>query len=183
MNSMTPRYSTKLFVEVYSDVDSFLNDYKTLGLPTTINDESAKTLYYLIYAQYGNTPIANLDVNQFKYKFFSVVFQYGPVWEKKLDIQNKLIALSEEELLQGAKAVYNHANNPSSAPTTQTLEELTYIDDQNTTNYKKSKLEAYAILLETLNDRVTETFIKKFKNLFKMFVRNEHPLLYEEEEQ
>lgn len=183
MNSMTPRYNTNLFVEIYENVDSFLNDYKNLGLPTTITDNSAKTLYYLIYAQYGNTPIANLDVNQFKYKFFSIVFQYGPVWEKKLEIQNKLIALSEEELLQGAKTVYNHANNPSTIPSQASLEELTYIDDQNTTNYKKSKLEAYSNLLETLNDRVTENFIKKFKNLFKMFVRNENPLLYEEEEQ
>lgn len=183
MNSMTPRYSTQLFVDVYSDADTFLNDYKNIGIQTTITEASARTLYYLIYAQYGNTPIANLDVNQFKYKFFSIVFQYGPVWEKKLEIQNKLIALSEEELLQGSKAVYNHANNPSTAPTQASLEELTYIDDQNTTNYKKSKLEAYSILLETLNDRVTENFIKKFKNLFKMFVRNEHPLLYEEEDQ
>jgi hypothetical protein len=77
---------------------------------------------------------------------FSVIFQYGPTWEKKLDIQEKLRDLTEAEILAGAKAIYNHAFNPETTPSTASLEELNYINDQNITNYKKSKLEAYSIL-------------------------------------
>lgn len=75
---MIPRYDTKLMTEVWDSAADFVADYKTVGIPTTISDNNATTLYYLLYARYGNTPIANYDVNQWKYKMFSVIFQYGP---------------------------------------------------------------------------------------------------------
>lgn len=74
----TPQYDTMLFSEVYDNPTTFINDYKTIGLPITISDTSAKTLYLLLYGRYGNNPIANQDVNQWKIKLFSVIFQYGP---------------------------------------------------------------------------------------------------------
>jgi hypothetical protein len=77
---------------------------------------------------------------------FSVIFQYGPTWQKRLDIQAKIRGLTDSDILIGSKAIYNTALNPSTAPSTGSLEELTYINSQNTTNYKKSKLEAYAQL-------------------------------------
>ena len=46
--------------------------------------------YEDIKAKYGNNPIANKDINQFKYKLFSTVFMYGPTWAKRLDIQKIL---------------------------------------------------------------------------------------------
>lgn len=48
--------------------------------------------------------------------------------------------------MQGSKVINNHAFNPSGSPTTATLEELTYTNEQTTQNYKKSKLEAYTVL-------------------------------------
>ena len=97
---MLPRYNTKLFCEIYESVSDFTYDYQHIGIPTSISVASAQTLYYLLYARYANNPIANLDEEQFKYKLFAVVFQYGPTWEKRLDIQSKLRALSEDEILQ-----------------------------------------------------------------------------------
>ena len=75
---MIPQYDTKLFTEVFDDAGSFVYYYKNIGIPTTISDANARTLYYLLYARYGNNPIANYDEEQFKYKIFSIVFQYGP---------------------------------------------------------------------------------------------------------
>lgn len=176
-----PQYDTKLFTEVWEDKDEFLSDYSgatQVGIPAIISNTNATTLYYLLYAKYGNNPIANRDINQFKYKVFSIIFEYGPTWEKRLDIQGKLRALTEEDIIKGAKAIYNSALNPSTAPGTGTLEELEYINAQNTTNYKKSKMEAYAQLWELLNTDVTSAFVNKFKICFKQFVRPERPLLY-----
>ena len=82
-----PKFDTKLFTEIWEDSDSFLADYQDIGIPTTISTTNATTLYYLLYAKYGNSPIANFDENQFKYKIFTIIFQYGPTWEKRLDIQ------------------------------------------------------------------------------------------------
>lgn len=179
---MTPAYNTILFTQIYNEVETFIEDYKTNGLPTTITDESATTLFYLLFARYGNNPIANLDITQFKYKLFATVFQYGPTWEKRLDIQSKLRNLSEADLLAGSKAIYNHAYNPSTQPGTSSLEELSYINDQNTTNYKRNKLEAYTVLMGVLETDVSEEFINKFQPLFKQFVEDERPLLFITEE-
>lgn len=183
MTQMTPQYNTVLFTNIYSDVGEFTNDYISLGIPQTISIDSARTLYYLLYARYGNSPIANRDINQFKYKLFSIIFQYGPTWEKKLDIQYKVRNLSEEELMSGSKVINNHAYNPGDAPGTAALDELNYINDQSTQNYKKSKADAYMTLWGMLAEDVSESFINRFKVLFKAFVLPENPLLYSDEDE
>lgn len=77
-NARLPQYDTKLFTEIWDTAAEFVSDYQTVGIPTTISTQNATTLYYLLYARYGNTPIANYDETQWKYKMFSIVFQYGP---------------------------------------------------------------------------------------------------------
>ena len=173
-----PQYDTKLFTEIWETASSFLADYQAAGIPTTISTANATTLYYLLYAKYGNNPIANRDINQFKYKILSIIFEYGPTWEKRLAIQQSLRSLSEDELLRGAKAIYNQALNPSTAPGTGTLEELDYINAQNTTNYKKSKMDAYAQLWDLLAVDVTGEFLDRFRPCFKLFVKPEKTWIY-----
>lgn len=182
MIAMTPQYNTLLFTEVYDNVEDFLNDYKNIGLPTTISDTSATTLFWLLYGRYGNNPIANRDINQWKVKVFSVIFQYGPTWEKKLQIQTRLRSLTEEEIIRGNKVVQNNALNPDTAPGTAALDELLYINNQTATNSKRSFLEGYAALATLLEDDVSEAFLSHFKPLFSMLVRPEHPILYYEED-
>jgi len=96
---MIPQYDTKLFTEVFDDAGTFVYYYKNIGIPTTISDANARTLYYLLYARYGNSPIANYDEEQFKYKIFSVVFQYGPTWEKRLSVQQTLRDMQLSDLI------------------------------------------------------------------------------------
>lgn len=175
---MIPQYDTKLFNEIWESVNDFCYDYQHVGIPTTISVQSAMTLYYLLYAKYANNPLANYDENQFKYKVFSIIYSYGPTWEKKLSIQTRLRSLSEDDLLKGSKAIYNTALNPSDAPGTGTLEELDYINSQNTTNYKRSVMEAYGQLWNLLSTDVTTEFINRFKICFKMVVRPERTWIY-----
>jgi hypothetical protein len=177
-NEMLPRYSTKLFCEMYEEVNDFIYDYNNIGIPKIISVQTATTLYYLLYAKFGNNPIANYDEEQWKYKIFSIIWQYGPAWEKRLDIQTKLRALTEEDLVKGSKAIYNHANNPNQAPSTATLDEVEYINDQSTANHKKSKMDAYAQLWDLISTDVTAEFLSKFNQCFKTFVFPERPLLY-----
>ena len=136
-----------------------------------------------MFARYGNNPIVNFDITQFKMKLMSVIATYGPVWENKKAIQKSLRDLTETELLQGAKQIYNHAFNPSTEPTTAQLEELTHINDQNTTNNKKSKMEAYSILWANLHVDATDEFLNKFKNCFSRFVGDQFPIIYVEEDE
>ena len=182
-NSMFPEYNTNLFTDIYDNVNDFVYDYNNCGFPRTIQAENVATLYYLLYARYGNSPIANLDVNQFKYKVFGIIWQYGPTWEKRLDIQNKLRTIIDTDLLKGAKAIYNHALNPETTPKTGDLDELDYINEQNTTNYKKSEMDAYMQLWDLLATDVTEDLIRRFEPLFNRFVKPvRHPLYVSEED-
>lgn len=178
MINKTVQYETVLFKDVWDDVDEFIEEYHDVGIPAKLTDTDTTTLFWLLFARYGNNPIANMDIDQWKYKVFSIIFMYGPTWAKRLDIQDKLRALTDNDILQGSKAIYNKALNPGTAPDTQSLEALTYINEQNTTNYKRSKLEAYGQLWELLDTDVTNEFLGKFLSLFKKFVRPEKPLIY-----
>lgn len=124
-----------------------------------------------------------MDITQWKFKIYSTIFQYGPTWEKRLDIQKELRELNLEELQKGTRAIHNSALNPQTEPSTNALQELTFINQQNTTNYTKSKMDAFGQLWELLDTDVTGEFINKFQKCFKQFVRPEKPLLYVTEEE
>ena len=195
-NSMLPQYSTVLFTDVWDDVTEFVADYKNNGIPyqysylnngstvtvQTVSDTNIQTLFYLLYAKYGNNPIANRDITQFKYKVFSLIYQYGPDWQKKLEVQYKLRGLTEDDLLKGSFAMYNAAVNPSTEPTVAATTELNYINQQNTTRLTRGLLEGYNMLLGLLENDVTEEFVKRFNICFKKFVSSERPLIYVSEE-
>ena len=116
---MFPQYDTKLMAEVWNSASEFLTDYQNAGIPTTISNQNATTLYYLLYARYGNTPIANYDENQWKYKMFSIIFQYGPTWEKRLDIQTTLRGLQISDLVDNGSLheLFSHSGTESSSKT------------------------------------------------------------------
>ena len=116
---MFPQYDTKLMTDVWSQASDFLTDYQNAGIPTTISNQNATTLYYLLYARYGNTPIANYAENQWKYKMFSVIFQYGPTWEKRLDIQTTLRGLEIADLIDNGsyRALSSQSGSETSSKT------------------------------------------------------------------
>ena len=182
-----PEYITKTFTGIWDSYDKFKKDYDELvtlvsGGITPLKDDNARATYYLLYAKYGNNPIANYDDTQFKMKIMSVIATYGPTWERKKAIQTSLRELSEDDLIKGAKQIYNHAFNPSTEPTTNQLNELTHINEQNVTNNKKSKMEAYSILWANLHVDATDEYLNKFKNCFSRFVGDQYPIIYEEED-
>ena len=178
---MIPQYSTVIFTDVWDDVDEFKSDLAASPFANSIstsNPDNVSIVFYLLYARYGNNPIANRDIMQWKFKIFSVIYQYGPAWEKRLDLQKKIRNLTDTELTTGSKAIHNHAYNPSTVPSTGSLDELTYINDQNTSSFKKNKLDAYTQQWDMINTDVTEEFLVKFRKCFKNFISPEEPLLY-----
>lgn len=177
-NSLYGNYRQVKFTDVWQTAESFVSEYKNNGIETTISDKTATTLYYLLYSRYGNSVLASSDTNRFKYDVWATIFSYGPTWEKRLEIQTKLRNLTDDELFTGATQIYNHAYNPGTAPSTNTLDELTAINEQNTSKNKKGKMDAYAMLIALLETDVTESFLDKFKKLFLKVVQPELPLWY-----
>lgn len=182
MNSYFQHFDNLKFSDIYKDKETFLNDYNNLGFPKIFrNEETPGLLYVLLVGRFTNSHIKNYDVNQFKYQLFSTVWQYGGTWEKDLDIQKKLRELSLEEgseIYIGGKAIYNSATNPGTDPSTNDSDELPFINGQNVTHYKKSKIEGLSLLSEMLKNDVTEPFLRRFDKLFKSIIFTGRTLLY-----
>lgn len=176
---MIPQYNTKYFTQIYDSAESFAADYG-LFFPKTIKDTNITTLFYLLYAKYGNSPIANLDENQFKAKLFSIIFQYGKEWERKLEIQDELSALSLDDVIDsGYKQIFNNAFNPETAPSTLDTEELQFVSEQKVMKTKKDKLSSAAELWNLISRTdVTRDFILRFSKLFNPFARPQINYIY-----
>lgn len=177
-NSLYGNYRQVKFTDVFPDLETFRTEYQNAKIAQRISIPNVSTLYYLLYARYGNSTIASSDTNQFKYKLWTIIFSYGPAWEKRIEIQDKLLALTDDEIQKGNTTIYNHAFNPSTAPSTETLEELEYINDQSTQKTKRGKMDAYAYLWDLIDTDVTTEFLNRFQPLFLKIVEPELPLWY-----
>ena len=187
---MIPEYSTVTFTDVWDNIDDFKFDLANSPFGGCIHQgetaggvtypDNVALVFYLLYARYGNNPIANRDINQWKFKVFSVMFQYGPTWEKELSIQKEVRALNIEDLRKGTTNIINNAVNPSTTPSTQDTNELPYVTQQNVSKNTRSIADGYALLLSLLKDDVTEVFLKRFQKLFLTIVQPELPLWYKD---
>ena len=172
-------YITMTFSDIYPDYETFLDDYRNLSFPTTLEDEeNLRVIYYLLYSKYGNSNILSTDITQFKFQLFSLIYQHAAIWERKMALQKSLRELTDEEILISSRQVINHALNPSSEPSTNAMEALNYINEQTTSGYKKNKIDAYMFLYDVLRDDITAEFINRFKKLFIAIVFPQAPLWY-----
>lgn len=177
-NSLYGNYRQVKFTDVFPDLETFQTEYQNAKIAQRISTPNVPTLYYMLYARYGNSTIASSDTNQFKYKLWTIIFSYGPAWEKRIEIQDKLLSLTDEEIQKGNTTIYNHAFNPSTAPSTETLEEIQYINDQTAQKSKRGIMDAYAYLWDLIDTDVTTEFLNRFQPLFLKIVEPELPLWY-----
>lgn len=177
-------FRTRTFAQIYNNFEAFQNEFAATPFAEAVaTDKEEATinlqlLFYMLYARYGNSHIANSDENQFKYGLFNTIFMYGPAWATRLSAQKAIRELGIDEARKGGTATYNHAYNPSTAPTMNETDGLPYINDQNKTLYTKSMLEGYANLLALVETDVSEEFINKFRKLFTKIAYGDEPLLY-----
>lgn len=171
--ALIPKYNRFKFSDVWNNAQSFYDDYMDSGLAladTDFDEEHCKWLFYLLIGKYANNIIANDDVNQFKYKVYSLIFTYGPEWQRKLQIQKTLREMNEDDLIKESEAINNHANNPSTKPSTINTTELAFVDDQTYAKRNRAKLDAYQFLWSVLHSDITPLFLSKFESLFTKFV-------------
>lgn len=124
------------------------------------------TLYYLLWARYASSHIRSDYPQQWKMKIMMTVFEYGPTWSKRLEIQEKVRNMSDDEIQKGTIMTYNSAMNPDGAPTTDTWDTLQGINSQNKNLYQRGKLDSYAYIDQILKTDVTREFVEKFKKFF-----------------
>lgn len=181
MNSLYGNFRNFKFSDIWDNATDFLADYKDNGIYDAsegfrLTDNHVNLVFYLLYARYANSVIASSDPTQFAYKVWSIMFEYGPTWEKQLEIQKNLRNLTEAEIKSGAEQIHNHAFNPSQEPATDAYSALGYTNEQTASKYKKGVLDGYNELLVLLKTDVTKAFIDRFSKLFLTIVEPELPL-------
>lgn len=167
--SRLPHDTTKLFCEIWDNADDFKTDVMASGLHVSELDEQLPTIYYLLYARHANSAIANWDQNQFKYKVYSIIYQYGPTWAKRMEIQGTLRTLDEHDLITGSSTINAHAYAMGNT-TVDAYSAPNNIDQKSSMFFNKSKLEGYSNLIDLLETDVTGEFLDRFKPLFAKFV-------------
>lgn len=191
MKSNFQSFDNITFSDLYPTKEDFVNSYKEVGFPQTydggtyVTDDDLKLIWLLLIGRFADSTIKPFNTyGAFKVRFMSRVWQHAPAWKKNLDIQNKLRSLSLEDgsdIYKGSSAIYNSAMNPSTSPGTGTDQELNFINNQNVTKHKKSKLEGLALLSDLLKNDVTEQFLRRFDDFFKTIIYSGRTLLYSTE--
>ena len=167
------------FEDIWESSTAFVNAYHNQSLPQELKDETITTLYYLLYGRYGSDCISGTNVRQWEYRFWGMVFQYGPAWEKRLEVQKRVRELSEDDLRDGDLSLNNLAYNPGPTPATASTEVLTGIAQENAGIKSRSILGGYSMLESLLATDVSEEFLEHFKDLFKPLLYSGVPYLYE----
>lgn len=127
---------------------------------------NTELIYFLLCGRFANSNIASDDENRFKWELFSRMFQYGPAWAQKLEIQKEIRAIDLNSFREGKQSINNYAANPATAPSTRDTEELPYVNNQNVSKSKRSIADAAALKLSLLDDTITDKFLDHFNNLF-----------------
>jgi hypothetical protein len=186
-NSYFQSFDNITFSDLWSTKEAFIKDYNEIGFPKTdyqLDDETLQLIWLLLIGRFADSVIKPYNTyGAFKVRFMSRVWQHAPAWKKNLDIQNKLRSLSLEEgseIYEGGKAIYNSAMNPGTRGEVNEAGELNFINSQNTTKHKKSKLEGLAFLSDLLKNDITEQFLRRFDDLFKTIIYSGRTLLYSE---
>lgn len=166
---------TSTFNSIFPTEDDFINGipdkYKKYMLDSEGNMiVPLDILYLLLQSKYGENIVASSD-DMFKARVYAIIFQYGPSWAKKLDIQDQLRKLSLDEITTGTKQINDHAYNPSTAiedgPNPDSGE-IETTNEQTKTRYVKSKVTGYSDLWLIITNGDTEKFLNKFRTLFKI---------------
>lgn len=171
-------YDNLSFEEIWKSADDFMSEYQNCGMPSVIDTDHAQLLYYLLYGRYGSSTMAGDSLPQWKYRIWGIIFQYGGTWQKQLEVQARLRSLTEDELRSGDKNIQNSAYNPSTAPSTDADAILGGISQQNVGSLKRSILGGYSMLESLLARDVSEEFLLRFKDCFKVVLRPDRTKLY-----
>lgn len=172
--SMIRETNEKTFNEIYQDADTFYKESSEYGFNQSIDEDATKTIFYLLTAKYGDcTTLGFTNETRWKMKLFMIIWEFGSEWVRKVNLTDDMRKVTTDEAMDGSKVLVNHSKNPQNKPTT---EELDYIDDQNATKYKKSKIEALEILYSSSHSEFTNAFINRFAVLFNPVLLPSDPL-------
>lgn len=171
----------KTLIEVYPTSSELEEDFEGRGLKALGFPDSFPwaVFHTLIKGRHANAEIISPDdkLDAWKDRFCSIVWQFGPSWVKQVDIQKTLREMSEADLMKGSLLVSSNALNPAQKPSADfegtDIPKVDTINQQATSQSRRSKMDAYASLSALLRTDVTEGFLRRFDSLFRNIYSND----------
>lgn len=177
--SLVRKTNQRTLLDLYSSLEDFKTDLEGSysALKPDVTDNTIATTYYLIIGRYGDSPILGyLDEGRWKLRLFTVYLSETPDWEVKTDIQKSIRALTTAEIAKGSVSIFNTALNPNTEPTDTSNEELSYINQQNTSRRTLNELDALLSKYNSLDSTINDRYLDKFAKLFSKFTTRDTPL-------
>ena len=177
---LAPEYENLTYDLVFPTSSDFVTKLRATSIITEleITDSFLELLWAMLYAKHGTDPIVSANEPQWIYKVALTTKSYAPTYLKKDAIQKKLRSLTDDQIREGYKNIFNHAVNPSTTPSTDNTNELPYINDQHVNKGKKGYVDSYAYLWDILNSNLTEEFLKKYDKLFSKIATTTNRVIY-----
>ena len=170
----TVGYNTKVFKDVFTNLDTFGAWKQTLPFDFPMSKET----FYLIFYKYACSHIA-FSEEDFKLHFANDLYTYVAEFEATTKAIKDLMSLTDEDIAITDSMVNNIANIPENAYNTDS-ENVNFISQQQKTISKKGKLTIKKEQLYNKNTLTTNTFLKRFQHLFIKILSPAYTLVYEE---
>lgn len=181
--SLLPTNNSATFLDIFPKAANLISLPADLEWSLSLTDAQLTKTWQLLTANYGHRALklSQGDVTQWKMRLCSLLEQYGPAYFTRVQLQQDIAALSLDDLREAGRSIINHAYNPNSEPTTATLEELTYINEQNSSGAKLSKADALTLKWKLINTDYTAVYLAMFEPLFSKFTADEPAYWFAEE--
>lgn len=180
LEQLAPEYNRLTYADVFTSKTDFRTKLQDTGIieDILISNVFLEKLYFYLYAAHGNDCISMSDEAQWIYNVALITEANAPTYLKKLDVQKKLRALTDDELREGYRTLFNHAVNPSAKPSTDANDELKYINEQSVNKARKNKTAAYIELWESLRTDLLADFLHKYDKIFSKLASTADRMIY-----
>lgn len=179
-------YRTRTFGDVFPDFETFEDKIAEAMTVPYLDEEhhplapTPEVIYVMLAAEYKNSHVASSDEGRFVLKCAALLYQYAPQFQKEMETQAKLRAMTDDELLSGAEMIANDAAHPASHIDVDDHEKIDTVNGQRTSWEKKDITRGYAELFALLDAELPSRFVERFRRLFLVSVAPLAPLLYPE---
>lgn len=168
-------YLTTKYKDIVPNVGTLVDIVRTYFGTFELSQDNWAILYSLLLTKYGNAYTSS-TAEPFKAKLALTIYSKAPVYFRKKEIMEQIIALSDDEIRTTVQK-YTHAENPG-----ELINQIDdYVNSTDKTYNETNKIIAYENYLSQLKS-YEDQFLSEFKNLFLKVVAPQTDLFYESEE-
>lgn len=171
-------FLTKTFYEQYPNVDKFVEMWNVSPFKIdTISQEEIRNMYYQLVSEYMVSHFAFIEPLQIDLQVAKTIYNYYPNLKKKLDLQDQILKMTEEDLADGNTAINSSMSNPDTDEISPSDATLPYTASKSIQTRKYSKPDRYTRQYNLIVDGLYDLYIKRFKSLFLTLIVGTNNLL------